>query len=311
LSRFVQIVKLALLLGLGGWLIIAMLSESFKEINEPFKKYRYDLGWQYVAGRLEPEDTTIAAWPMPAYLYNHKRLDYYANQKVPVVVTSPDTHNVIDKYAGARFIATVSEFNDVLAQPGRSWFVVEDGRLFNFFEPEFVDEIFHQMEWVKSFDNIHVFVEKEGRWPLARNPTTIQPADLSGQVKFVGYAFQPAAPGPGQPILLTLFWQPISPIFNYKIFVHLRNAQGATVAQADFVPLEGGTADLKEWIRRQGPAEILRTGTTLWLPASLSPGAYTLWTGMYEANTLQRLPVTHDTSGENAISLGTLMLPGK
>jgi hypothetical protein len=280
-----------------------MLSDSYKEMGETFETYRYDLGWMYVSQHAKPGDTTISAWPAAAYLYNNHHLDYYANQKVPVVMADPTYSYLIDKYAGGRFIDTVQELNRVLDRPGRTWLVEEDARIFNFFEADFVQQLFHQMTLVKSFDNIYVFVEKEGRWPLAETPIITRSVDLSGQVKFVGYAFPPAKPTQNQPIFLTLFWQPISPVFNYKVFVHLRNSQGATLAQADFVPLEGATVDMRGWVRRVGPDEMLRTGTVLWLPADLPNDSYTLWVGMYEANSLQRLPVTNDPNGENAIKL--------
>jgi hypothetical protein len=219
-------------------------------------------------------------------------------------MADPSYSYLIDKYAGARFIETSQEFNQVLDQPGRSWLVEEDARLFNFFEEDFVQQLFHQMTLVESFDNIHVFVEKEGRWPLAETPLVTRSVDLPGQAKFIGYAFQPAKPTKNQPIFLTLFWQPpVSPVFSYKVFVHLRNSQGATMAQADFVPLEGTTVDLKGWVRRVGPDKVLRTGITLWLPADLPNDSYTLWVGVYEADSLQRVTVADDTTGESAIKL--------
>jgi hypothetical protein len=306
ISRFIPAGKLItslLLLAFGGWLSFIMLSTSYKEMEETFKTYRYDLGWSYVSQHLKPEDTTISAWPAAAYLYNH-HLDYYANQEVPVVMADPTYSYMVDKYAGARFINSIQELNQVFDQPGQTWFVEEDARLFNFFEADFVQQLFHQMTLVKSFDNIHVFVEREGRWPLAETPIMTHSVDLPGQAKFIGYAFQPAKPTRSQPIFLTLFWQPPnSPVFSYKVFVHLRNSQGATVAQADFVPLEGATVDLKGWVRRVGSDEILRTGITLGLPADLPNDSYSLWVGVYEADSLQRLSVANDTSGENAIKL--------
>jgi hypothetical protein len=45
---------------------------------------------------------------------------------------------------------------------------------------------------------------------------------------------------------------------------------------------------------------------TLLLPADLPAGQYILWAGLYQLETLERLPVANDTSGENAIRLGEI-----
>jgi hypothetical protein len=306
-GKIKHLAPLILFTGVTLWIAITLLNRSNHVMAEDFKKYRYDLAWRYVSQKTSPNDTTLASWPSAAYLYKPP-LDFYANQKVPVVMFNKSKGYLTDKYAGARYIGSVAELNALLDKEGQTWFVVEHRRLFNFFEPDFVQQVFQQMTTAKSYNNVHVLVEKEDRWPLAEKPAQSASTDLSGQLVFKGYTLRPTSLKAGQPGYLTLFWQPISPVFNYKIFVHLRNASGETVAQADFLPLEGATVDLKGWTRREGSDEILRTGTILRLPADLPAGTYTLWAGMYKPITFERLPVTNDTSGENAIRLGNVMV---
>jgi len=49
--------------------------------------------------------------------------------------------------------------------------------------------------------------------------------------------------------------------------------------------------------------------TPLWtLPANLPPGPYTLRLGLYQVQTLARLPLLGDNDGENAVALGQVWL---
>ena len=104
---------------------------------------------------------------------------------------------------------------------------------------------------------------------------------------------------------LTLFWQPLVPLStDYTRFVHLRNESGATVAQGDGRPLDGAYPT-----SRWQPDELVIDPITLPLPDDLPPGQYSLFTGLYQLDTLARLPVIDDATGENAIFLGEVTLP--
>jgi len=83
---------------------------------------------------------------------------------------------------------------------------------------------------------------------------------------------------PGQVLALRTFWQVTEPFDrDYFIFVHLRDASGATVAQRDTPPWQG-----------LFPTSSWRAGTLavdindVPLPASLPPGDYTLVLGMFD-----------------------------
>lgn len=104
---------------------------------------------------------------------------------------------------------------------------------------------------------------------------------------------------------LTLFWQPLQPLStDYTTFLHLRDEAGVTVAQRDGQPLDGAYPT-SQW----QPGETVIDPITLVLPEDLSAGSYTLYTGLYRLDTLERLPVAGDSTGENAILLGEIVLP--
>jgi hypothetical protein len=73
---------------------------------------------------------------------------------------------------------------------------------------------------------------------------------------------------------------------DYTVFVHVENAAGEIVAQADAQPRDG-----------QYPTKIWDAGETVlssWqvnLPAPLAPGIYRVWIGLYEWQSGTRLPV--------------------
>jgi hypothetical protein len=91
---------------------------------------------------------------------------------------------------------------------------------------------------------------------------------------------------------------------DYTVFVHLRNAAGTTVAQRDGQPLEGNYPT-SHW----QAGETVIDPFSLPVPDDLPPGRYTLLAGLYRLDTLERLTVADDASGENAVVLGEMDLP--
>jgi hypothetical protein len=107
-----------------------------------------------------------------------------------------------------------------------------------------------------------------------------------------------------QGVELYLFWQVMAPLStDYTLFVHLRNNTGEIVVQVDVQPLHG-QYPTSRW--RVG--ELVVDEVTLPLPDHLPPDVYRLLVGLYRWDTLERLPVVNDTSGENAIELEIIEL---
>lgn len=136
-------------------------------------------------------------------------------------------------------------------------------------------------------------------------PVTPLRADFDGQILFHGYTL-PAnkAVSPGDHVPLTLVWQAeTQPPANYAIFVQLRDASNQTVLSADHQPYQG-LLPTSTW-----PAgSVIQEVIWLSLPADLPPGRYPIYVGLYYPDTLERLPLRSDTSGENALILGPLVV---
>ncbi len=135
-------------------------------------------------------------------------------------------------------------------------------------------------------------------------PATPLAADFDGQILFHGYTL-PGEASPGERVSLTLVWQAqAAPTEDYAIFVQLRDAANNTLASADHQPYQG-LIPTSSW-----PAgAVVQEVVWLPLPADLPPGSYNLYIGLYRPATLERLPLQGDTSGENALILGPLVIP--
>ncbi len=139
-------------------------------------------------------------------------------------------------------------------------------------------------------------------------PATPLRADFDGQITFHGYTLSPAsakkggAVSPGERMALTLVWQAQTQLdTDYAVFVQLRDATNTILASADHQPYQG-LVPTSIW-----PAGgVIQEVTWLSLPPDLPPGRYNIYVGLYRPDNLERLPLRHDTSGENALVLGPL-----
>jgi hypothetical protein len=121
--------------------------------------------------------------------------------------------------------------------------------------------------------------------PVVAHPLDVTLGD-NAQVKLIGVD-SPSTPS-GDTLPVTLYWQSGSEMEqDYTVFVQLLNTAGQVVSQVDVQPLQG-SAPTTTWLSN----EILTDPYTLQLSPDLSPGQYRLITGMYNAATGQRLPVS-------------------
>ena len=105
---------------------------------------------------------------------------------------------------------------------------------------------------------------------------------------------------PTNSLTLKLYWRSESVLsVDYTTFVHLRNAQGETVAQKDQPPLSG-TYPTSLW----DPGEIIADELSLPIPDTLPSGSYTLVIGLYELSSGQRLAIPDHP--DNSITLTEL-----
>lgn len=105
-----------------------------------------------------------------------------------------------------------------------------------------------------------------------------------------------AVHGPLQPddlLLVKVTWQPLRTFAkDWKIFVHLVDANNQVLAQFDGQP-QGGDYPTSHWV----PGEIIADTYPLQLPADVPPGPYRVFLGLYDEATLNRLPVSSDSEG--------------
>ncbi len=95
-----------------------------------------------------------------------------------------------------------------------------------------------------------------------------------------------AKTAPSDGLTVTLYWRAVAqPSENYKVFLHLKDENGAIIDQIDRIPLDG-LRPTGTW--RAG--EVLTEKYTVEMPATA--GNYSIFIGFYDPETYERLPVT-------------------
>ena len=121
-----------------------------------------------------------------------------------------------------------------------------------------------------------------GRVVPSRSPQ-FAPAIVEGSLFEYGIALLGVEVGEGG--VFTLYWQTAQPIpADYTVFVHLLDANGNQVAQADAPPLAGDWPT-SAWVPGQPFADPRRFA----LPSGLAAGRYTLNLGFYDPASGARL----------------------
>lgn len=125
-------------------------------------------------------------------------------------------------------------------------------------------------------------------------------ANFAEQVELIGADWLPSKDSG----YLSLYWRTLQPFSqNYKIFVQLRDNTEQTIASADHEAYDG-LIPTQSW-----PVNaILKDTNRLDLPTDLQQGSYSLYIGIYDPNTLERLPIINDISGENAAILSEIVI---
>jgi hypothetical protein len=143
-------------------------------------------------------------------------------------------------------------------------------------------------------------------WPYLATaaPAVERRATLGETIQLLGYDLA-ATTSPAPALELTLFWESVAPVTkDYDVFIHLLDAAGSIVAQADSQPV-ASLAPTSLW----QPGDIVRDPYHLALPADLAPGRYRLTTGMYWRETGARQPASGGSIENDAIGLTTFKWP--
>jgi 4-amino-4-deoxy-L-arabinose transferase-like glycosyltransferase len=273
----------------------------------------YEEAFQYVADQWQPGDVLLTMNTSGAALYlGH--VDYFAVQEdAAQFLLNADTRPV-DRWLGVPWLGTAADLNRVLNEHPRAWFVADTIRLPVYYRGNWLALLKTQMELVWSGDEALVYRTQADRLPIPATPQVTLDAQFGDVVRLDGYSIvqssnqpinQPSGQSSNPTLHLTLFWTALAQMdTDYTVFLHVQDATRARVTQRDSQPLDGDY-----------PTSQWRTGETvvdpyrIKLPADLPPGEYQIWGGLYQLETLERLPVVGDTSGENAVQLGVVAIP--
>ncbi|MBN1219124.1 MAG: phospholipid carrier-dependent glycosyltransferase [Anaerolineae bacterium] len=114
-------------------------------------------------------------------------------------------------------------------------------------------------------------------WPVYQPASPVQ-VNFEDNINLIGYDLTPDARG------LTLYWKSVKPVDqDYSVFIHLLDASGNLIAQADAPPT--GNAYPTSW---WSPGEVIADQHLL----PTRPAATVLRLGLYHLSTGQRLSVT-------------------
>ncbi|MBN1995512.1 MAG: hypothetical protein JW953_22685 [Anaerolineae bacterium] len=261
----------------------------------------YEEALAFVQANWQPGDTLLTMNTPAAGLYlGHA--DGFTVQKEAEQFLLKSGPVPVDRWLGAPWVGTAADFNMALNAGKRTWFVIDTIRQPVYFKGDWLAVVNNQMEQVWAKDNALVYRTRPDRIPLPTQPQTLINATLGNSIQLLGYTL---SDGPNSALSLTLFWQPLTSLpTDYTTFLHVRNQAGDTVAQQDGQPL-AGLYPTSHWL----PGETVVDLITLSLPPDLPAGNYTVLVGLYQLDTLERLPVANDASGENAVILGEFTLP--
>jgi len=296
---------------LGVVLVVAWWGPAAWDTAQAQGTGDYHTAFAFVRENWLPGDRVMTFHPAAAYLYLG-RCDYYANQATALVLQEEEDEAApIDRYTGSPLIDSVEKFNAALADGHRTWFVVDRHRLFNRYEPFFIQQVFAQMDFAHQSGEVYVFASHPYPVPLPPEPNTVLDGNFNNLVGLEGYSLDVTSIAPDGTISLGLYWRPIGdPRRALKVFVHLRDSQGQTVAQADHFIYEG-LLDTGEWHRLREDGKWVRDGASLRvaMPLPVDGGPYRIYVGLYDPENFERVPLLGDTSGENAVVIDLPELP--
>ncbi len=266
----------------------------------------YERAFAQVRAEWQPGDVLLTMNTPAAELYVGQVDGFTVQNEADQFLLNTET-GPVDRWVGVPWIGQAAGFNAALNNHRRVWFVIDTIRQPIYFQGNWLAILNTQMgEPFWADDNALVYRTRPDRRPLPTQPEQLVETTVGDSIELIGYTISDQQmPAPNSQLTLTLFWETAATLpTDYTIFLHLRDRDGATLAQRDGLPLNGAYPT-----SRWQPGETVIDPIDLPLPEDLPPGSYDLFTGLYRLDTLERLPVADDTSGENAIPLGQVTLP--
>lgn len=134
-------------------------------------------------------------------------------------------------------------------------------------------------------------------------------ANFGNMVNFGGANIElaPQAAGAGETFEIQFLWQARQPIPQpYTTFAHLVDETGQIWGQADRTPHLGGSElPTNQWDEDEWIVDTFQVS----LNPDTPPGSYKLLAGLYNPQTLERLPVVGGNEGQTLVEVTTLAIP--
>jgi hypothetical protein len=144
--------------------------------------------------------------------------------------------------------------------------------------------------WDRGESHVLGIVEVLGRTHETQPPSFVRYpvfAQLGDSVRFLGYDLDTQDAAAGGSLRLTLYWQALAEMdTSYTVFNHLIDGENRIWGQRDGIP-GGGELPTSSWI----PGEYVVDEYDIAVQGNAPPGQYVIETGMYDLDTLVRLPV--------------------
>jgi hypothetical protein len=262
----------------------------------------YEQALSFVKQHWQSGDVIVIPFPAASGMYLG-RTDYFAADVEAEIKLLKKGTTVVDRWWGAPWIERGRQLQDLLQKHTRVWFLADEEHYKAFFRGDwhFVEQ--HNMKLAWAQDNAMVYVSGQPGIALPDKPEHELNANLSDVVSLQGYTSSIT----GSAYRVFLFWKSLSPTrYDFTQFVHIRDQAGKTVAQADFQPLNG-EYPTRFW----RPGEVVVDVVDIPIPPGIAAGEYRVLAGLYRWDTLERLPVTADATGENAVELERVQVGGQ
>lgn len=254
--------------------------------DDAYAKGKYGEMMVYVQQRVQPGDALVLNNPLQKPLF-----DYYGPRDLPAYYL-PDGSTPLEDPASRARLAEIARTHS------RVWLVM-------FGNPAEYDPTGYLERWLgaNAFKtesrgfvdaSLDLYVMPGASPSAVRGSMGVKLGENAGvgAIRLLGYDLDRAELVPGQTLRLTLHWQATAPLAkSLKVFTHLVGAinpvnASPVWAQMDSEPA-GGSRPTTGW----QVGETIDDLYGLELPASAAPGDYFLEVGMYDPQTLVRLPV--------------------
>jgi len=271
----------------------------------------YDTAFDYVRDHWQEGDAILTGTPAAAALYLDRN-DYYA-----VRGTGGYAYRIldqagekVDRWMGSPWLETDAEIHSALSASSPVWLVLERwGLVKEYYSPLTMQRILAMTDFIREDAGVIVLRSRPAAPLIPENPPVPLSVNFDDQLSLEGYDLSwesgGSTNGEERTAGLVLYWRALQPLpFDYTVFVHVRDLAGHNVVQADHQPL-APVYPPTLW----PVGETIRERSVLTLPGDIPAGTYELWIGLYRLDTLERLPILGDTSGENAVFLGQVKIP--